>query len=223
MQPQHHELSYLDAYLLYVAHLAQTFIHQHPEETGPLPPPPAPSPCNSHTTQCSNDPLTPWTHPPTVAVLFYVDDKNTGSTKKAWILGNIEEVATVRGTLDERRALATDSARYLQGLDRILPLDKDYRPRVHIDDPNGVFILRWYREVDRRGNLLTGYQNKACAGYRLMEDNDEEPFFWTANVQVISKVYLAKHPTKDGLCTLNKSDEKMLKESLTKKLSKSSQ
>ena len=158
-----------------------------------------------------------------VAVLFYMDDELTGNTKKVWILGNIEEVATVRGTLDERRALTQGAAGYLDGLDRILPMDKDYRPRVHIDDPNGVFILRWYREVDRSGRLLHGYQNKSCAGYQLMEDNDEELFYWTANVQIISKVYLAKHPTQRDVRTLNRSDTKMLKDSLSKKLSKSSQ
>ena len=37
------------------------------------------------------------------------------------------------------------------------------------------------------------YQNRACKYYKLTSDNDGEPFRWTSNYQIISKVYLKKH------------------------------
>ena len=67
----------------------------------------------------------------TVAVLFFDEDED-GNVTKHWEIGNIEEVAVVKGTFDERRALADNGSNYLLGL------DKDYMPKgVHIDDPNG--------------------------------------------------------------------------------------
>ena len=115
-----------------------------------------------------------------VAVFFILDD---GS--KVWCLGNIEEVAVARGAVDERRALGGTGASYLLGL------DKDYKPNgVFLDDPKGMFILRWYKEVDKEGKELSGYQNAKCAAYVLTLDNDGAPFRWTPNVQLITKVYL---------------------------------
>ena len=104
-----------------------------------------------------------------VAVLFFLEDRS-----KVWCLGNIEEVAVVWGTVDERCAVADSSPMYLLGL------DKDYKPGgVMIDDPKGMFILRWYKEVDKNGKELEGYQNKTCAGYKLMLNNDGTCFAWT--------------------------------------------
>ena len=89
-----------------------------------------------------------------VAVLFFLPDGT-----KVWCLGNIEEVGRATGTLDERRAISDAGAAYLLGLDKV------YKPDgVFIDDPNGVFVLRWYREMDQNGAMLDGYQNKACTG-----------------------------------------------------------
>ena len=70
--------------------------------------------------------------------------------------------------------------------------------------------MRWYKEVDKDGNPLEGYQNKECAAYRLMTDNDGDPFRWTANVQIISKVYLRKKDDQPRTYTLNGKDKKML-------------
>jgi hypothetical protein len=68
-------------------------------------------------------------------------------------------VGRATGTLDERRAISDAGAAYLLGLDKV------YKPDgVFIDDPNGVFVLRWYREMDKNGAMLDGYQNKACTG-----------------------------------------------------------
>ena len=72
-----------------------------------------------------------------VAVLFIMED---GS--KVWCLGNIEEVAVASGTVNEQRALAGNGASYLLGLDKVYR-----RNGVHVDDPKGMFILRWYKEV----------------------------------------------------------------------------
>ncbi|EOD32363.1 hypothetical protein EMIHUDRAFT_230890 [Emiliania huxleyi CCMP1516] len=61
------------------------------------------------------------------------------------------------------------------------------RNGVFINDPKGLFILRWYREVKR---------NRACKYYKLMSDNDGEAFRWTNNYQIISK--LCVHHEEDG-------------------------
>ena len=143
-----------------------------------------------------------------VAVLFLTAD---GS--RVWILGNIEEVAAARGTVDPRRALAGNSSSYLLGL------EKDCKPRgVFIDDPKGLFILRWYKEVDKDGKELKGYQNKECFAYKLMANNDGDVFAWTSNVQLISKVYLKKHTSMGRTYTLNKKDSKMVGDAMKKKL-----
>ena len=64
-----------------------------------------------------------------VAVLF-----SDAAGKKVWVIGNIEEVAVVRGTVEQQRAVGGASKDYL------LKLDKDYRPAgVYVDDPKGAF------------------------------------------------------------------------------------
>ena len=139
-----------------------------------------------------------------VAVLFYEPNGT-----KIWCLGNIEEVAVARGTVDERRALAGTGASYLLGL------EKDYKPKgVFVDDSKGMFILRWYKEVDKYGKPLSGYQNPECAAYQLTLDNDGAPFQWTPNVQLISKVYLKKHLSQPRTYNLNKKDAKMVRDSM---------
>ena len=131
-----------------------------------------------------------------VAVLF---DMGNGET--AWIIGNIEEVGVARG---EVRGTS---------LEHLLGLEKDYRPGgVFIDDPKGLFVFRWYKEVDASGNVPNGarYQNPGCKAYELCPFNDGDRFCWTAQAQLISKVYLKKHPTLPRCYTLNAKDKKMV-------------
>ena len=141
---------------------------------------------------------------------FYRDDDDvavlfTLGGKKVWCIGNVEEVAVVRGNVDETQALSGERGAYLANL------DKDYKPGgVFVDDPKGAFIFRWYREVDASGHMLTGYQNKNCKGYKLTLNNDGEPFYWVGNVQLISKVYLKKHPSQARTYTLNNKDKHMV-------------
>jgi hypothetical protein len=144
-----------------------------------------------------------------VAVLFTMPD---GS--KAFVIGNIEEVAVASGTVDARRALSGTGAEYLRSL------DKNYRKDgVWIDDPKGLFIFRWYREVKADGSPVTGpkrYQNPQTAAYQLTLDNDGSPFEWTSNIQIISKVYLTKHHSLPRTYLLNKKDGKMVKQGMAK-------
>ena len=95
----------------------------------------------------------------------------------------------------------------------LLGLEKDYKPSgVFIDDPKGLFILRWYREVGANGAALEKweYQQKDCKAYELTLVNDGVPFVWTSNVQIISKVYLKKSTAYARTYTLPASDKKML-------------
>ena len=84
--------------------------------------------------------------------------------------------------------------------------------------PSNMFILRWYKEVNRDGKELSGYQNKECAAYKLTLNNDGVPFQWTPNVQLITKVYLKKHRSQARTYTLNKKDAKMITTAMAKKL-----
>ena len=88
---------------------------------------------------------------------------------------------------------------------------------MFVDDPKGMFILRWYKEVDKNGKELEGYQNSECAGYKLTLDNDGAHFCWTPNVQIISKVYL-RRKDQPRTYTLNKKDAKMVSSAAMKKL-----
>ena len=100
-----------------------------------------------------------------------------------------------------------------------LGLEKDYKPKgVYLDDPKGMFILRWYKEVDKDGKELSGYQNKECVAYKITLNNDGVPFQWTPNLQLISKVYLKKNLSQGRTYTLKKKDAKMVKAGVAKKL-----
>jgi hypothetical protein len=84
--------------------------------------------------------------------------------------------------------------------------------------PSNMFILRWYKEVNRDGKELSGYQNKECAAYKLTLNNDGVPFRWTPNVQLITKVYLKKHLSQARTYTLNKKDVKMITTAMVSKI-----
>ena len=104
--------------------------------------------------------------------------------------------------------------------------DRRQRPRrrlassngVFINDPKGLFILRWYREVKGDGTPPDGprYQNRACKYYKLTSDNDGEAFRWTSNYQIISKVYLKKHSTLPLCYSLSAADKKMVTSTMKK-------
>ena len=132
---------------------------------------------------------------------------------KAFIIGNIEEIAVASGTVDSRRALSGTGAEYLRSLEKAYRKDG-----VWINDPKGLFIFRWYREVKADGSSVTGqrYQNSQTAAYQLTLDNDGDPFVWTSNFQIISKVFLDKHPTLPRTYLLNKKDGKMVKSGMEK-------
>ena len=87
------------------------------------------------------------------------------------------------GTVDARRATGSSSAEYLRQLSM-----SQRSNGVFINDPKGLFILRWYREVKGDGTPPDGprYQNRACKYYKLTSDNDGEAFRWTSNYQIIS-------------------------------------
>lgn len=142
---------------------------------------------------------------------FYRDDDDvavafTGPNgEKWWCLGNIEETAVSRSTVDERRALGSTGKEYLRRL------DKDYkREGVYINDSKGLFVLRWYKEVDGKGGHLEDYQNKACKAYKLMRNNDGVAFTYTPQVQIISKVILKRHTNQAMTFALNAKDGKMV-------------
>ena len=54
------------------------------------------------------------------------------------------------------------------------------------------------------------YQNKECKAYKLTLDNDKEPYYWTSNLQLVSKVYMRKHPSQPRTHSINANDKKMV-------------
>ena len=61
------------------------------------------------------------------------------------------------------------------------------------------------------------YQSPECKYYELTLDNDGAPFTWTSNFQVITKVYLTKHPGLPRAYKLNyQKDAKMTKQAMAK-------
>ncbi|EOD10062.1 hypothetical protein EMIHUDRAFT_216233 [Emiliania huxleyi CCMP1516] len=143
-----------------------------------------------------------------VAVLFTMEDSS-----KVFAIGNIEQVAVADGTVDARRATGSSSAEYLRQLSM-----SQRSNGVFINDPKGLFILRWYREVKGDGTPPDGprYQNRACKYYKLTSDNDGEAFRWTSNYQIISKVYLKKHSTLPLCYSLSAADKKMVTSTMKK-------
>ena len=125
---------------------------------------------------------------------------------KVFAIGNIEQVAVADGTVDARRATGSSSAEYLRQLSM-----SQRSNGVFINDPKGLFILRWYREVKGDGTPPDGprYQNRACKYYKLTSDNDGEAFRWTSNYQIFSKVYLKKHSPLPLCYSLSAADKKM--------------
>ena len=79
-----------------------------------------------------------------------------------------------------------------------------------------MFLLRWYQEMDANDKVFKDaggqatYQNPGCKAYELCSFNDGDRFCWTAQSQLISKVYLKKHPTLPRCYTLNAKDKKMV-------------
>ena len=142
---------------------------------------------------------------------FYKDDDDvavafTGSTGEKWFcLGNIEETTVATTAVDERRACSDRGADYLRTLNKVYKRDG-----VYIQDQKGLFVLRWYKEVDANGAELSGYQNKECKAYKLMRNNDGVAFRYTSQVQIISKVILKHHRNQAMTFTLNASDKKMV-------------
>ena len=41
-------------------------------------------------------------------------------------------------------------------------------------------------------------------------DNDKEPYYWTSNLQLVSKVYMRKHPSQPRTHSINANDKKMV-------------
>ena len=71
-------------------------------------------------------------------------------------LPSTRQVAVADGTVDARRATGSSSAEYLHQLSM-----SQRSNGVFINDPKGLFILRWYREVKGDGTPPDGprYQN----------------------------------------------------------------
>ena len=136
---------------------------------------------------------------------------------QVWVIGNVEEVAVVRGTVDKNRATGTNSGSYL------LNLEKDQRPvkGVHIDDGKAVFLLRWYQETKANGEVIKDqYQQKECKQFYLPLDNGGYPFEWVSNLQVITAVHLKSHITKNRTFTLPGADKKTIVEAFKKMVGK---
>ena len=70
-----------------------------------------------------------------------------------------------------------------------------YPDKVHVDDAHAVFTVRWYRECDGSGRILSGYQNKGCKDRYYLPVLGEaalEPVVDVGNHWVLDSVQMAK-------------------------------
>ena len=118
-------------------------------------------------------------------VLFTMEDSS-----KVFAIRNIEQVAVADGTVDARRATGSSSAEYLR------QLSMNQRSNgVFINDPKGLFILRWYREV--KGDGTPPHPRRPALpehSVQVLQADERQRRgglpLWTSNYQIISKVYL---------------------------------
>ena len=71
-----------------------------------------------------------------------------------------------------------------------------YHPdKVHVDDAHAVFTVRWYRECDGSGRILSGYHNKGRKDRYYLPVLGEaalEPVVDVGNHWVLDSVQMAK-------------------------------
>ena len=79
--------------------------------------------------------------------VVFLDDKGN----YYWCLGHIEEIAVASATIP--------AARCAEGELESAAKTANHRPKVDIDDNRAMYQLRWYEEVDEKGDVLEWYGN----------------------------------------------------------------
>ena len=92
-----------------------------------------------------------------------------------WAVGHVEAIIVARTPVPASKCSPAD----LEAAAKTA----DFRDQVDIDDPQAMFQLRWFSELDKDGQLLEGYGNAACATYRLPIFEHHHIFGWTSNHQ----------------------------------------
>lgn len=101
-----------------------------------------------------------------------------------WRVGNVEGIRRLKSDPGN----STDYSKF--GVD-------GYPEKVHVDDPRAVFTVRWYRECDDRGRILSGYQNRGCKNRYFLPMFGEaalEPVVDVGNHWVLDSVQMTKVP-----------------------------
>ena len=90
-------------------------------------------------------------------------------SSKVFAIGNIEQVAVADGTVDARRATGSSSAEYLRQLSM-----SQRSNGVFINDPKGLFILRWYREVKGDGTPPDGLRYQSEQSVQVLQADERQ-------------------------------------------------
>ena len=127
-----------------------------------------------------------------IAVMLYVPETTgTGKKKKTtwkyvWRLGNVVGLRRLKVNASER---ATEAQ--LAGAE-VLAMNP---AQLSIQDPAAVFTVRWYHECNSRGDILHGFQNRACKELFCLPTAGEchaEPVELVSNHAVIESVQMQK-------------------------------
>lgn len=108
----------------------------------------------------------------------------THERKVVWRVGNVEGIRRLKSDPGNN----TDYSKF----------DVDgYPEKVHVDDPKAVFTVRWYRECDNQGRILSWYQNRGCRNRYFLPMFGEaalEPVVDIGNHWVLDSVQMKKVP-----------------------------
>jgi len=125
------------------------------------------------------------------AMLYVPETTGTGKKKKTiwkyvWRLGNVVGLRRLKSNPSER---ATEAQ--LAGAEVLVMNPAE----LSIQDPAAVFTVRWYHECNSRGDILQGFQNRACKEWFHLPTAGEchaEPVELLANHAVIESVQMQK-------------------------------
>ena len=103
-----------------------------------------------------------------------------------WRLGNI---VGLRRLKSNPSSTATEAQ--LRAADVLVMNPKE----LSIQDPAAVFSVRWYHECNEHGEVLSGFQNRACVQWFYLPTNGEahaEPVELVSNHAVIEALQMRK-------------------------------
>ena len=134
--------------------------------------------------------------------------------KHVWRLCNIVGMRVLK------EKLSASASEQVLATAEILKLNPN---EVSIEDPAAVFTVRWYHECNAYGDVLPGFQNRACKGLFHLPTSGElhaEPIELVSNHAVLEAVQMQKAMGHIGIWEANQNHLACVKEQFKKALGK---